>query len=602
MMVFGTFLGVSLLLQLVFFDRFYVHNRRDVIQDGIEHFVAAGLNDNSGSFALYNSMVDFTNECSAQLVVLDAKRGMVAGSSVEWLLTLDDGKQAVMEVDPSGLISRQRLRPGAEFEIRALPLDAGHYQPIRITMVKGRRVIYQTKMQGASALTSLPDSFWTGAVMDNDAKRGKHPADSIEIPGSEIIHGRLTGIRFTPSLGDSTSHEQETLWAAVDTWFQSGADRKVKDDRIRTFQYSNSYQDMDSILLVRPVTKHGNVRQWIFATASLEPVAQSWAVMKNYNAYVLTAGILCLLLVTIVYSRLIARPLIHLNQIADRMARLDFSIRSRVTSKDELGSLAISLNALGDRLGQSLDELQSANAKLNADMEQERRIARARSDFVSGISHELKTPVSIIRGYAEMLSGGLSADKAHHYANVIFEESQRLDTMLSDMLDHAMLESGNYNLNKQAFIINELISDLIEKLAYHTRRDGIQVTFLAVVEKIRVEADKKRIEQVLINLLSNAIRHTGPNGAIEIMLETRYGNAWVSIENCGSPIPENKLTEIWNAFYRTEESRDRRMGGTGLGLSVVKNILTLHESEFGARNTDSGVAFFFSLNLASRQV
>jgi two-component system sensor histidine kinase VanS len=283
------------------------------------------------------------------------------------------------------------------------------------------------------------------------------------------------------------------------------------------------------------------------------------------------------------------------------MSKHDFSVRYVSKSDDEIGNLGKTLNFLSDNLNSTLYQLNSANAQLKQDIEKDKQLEKLRREFVAGVSHELKTPISLIYGYAEGLRDGIPRGvKKAEYLDVILQETEHMSKLVTDMLDLSQLESGKFTWTSTPFAIDRLIRSTADKLSVQMTEEQISCKLMLPANSVIVEGDSMRIEQVLKNLLSNAIRHTSPNGRIEISLSQSKDLSepiTVSIFNEGDPIPEEAIAHIWDTFYKVDSSRNRESGGTGIGLSIVKNILSYHGNRFGVSNENGGVRFYFTLPL-----
>jgi signal transduction histidine kinase len=296
------------------------------------------------------------------------------------------------------------------------------------------------------------------------------------------------------------------------------------------------------------------------------------------------------------YSKIIAKPLIKMNRVTKKMANFDFSEKLPISTEDEIGSLSSSINSLSVNLKDRIDKLHVANTKLQQDIEKERQLEKTRKEFISGVSHELKTPLSVIRSFAEGIKDGVSKDTTY-YTDVILEETDNMNRLIVEMLELAKLESGTYKLEMEAFSIGELIQQVYTKLLFSIEEKNLHVE-LALDPTIYVQANRNRIEQVVVNLLSNAIRYAPTGEQVKLSVIEYEETVKVEIENNGTPIPEESLDKIWDRFYRLDASRSRHTGGTGLGLSIVKNILELHHANYGVYNKENGVVFYFELQKA----
>jgi len=396
--------------------------------------------------------------------------------------------------------------------------------------------------------------------------------------------------------------DRDKLLAGIRDWTSDEeALRAVMEDGravVRTFDAPlPGLETTTHMLVVAPAEAGGGDTALLFAVTSLQPVGDAVMVLGDIYFVMYGAAIIIVLLLAFVYSGMLTKPLRALNRVALRMAKLDFSERSRLARKDELGNLSETLNFLADNLQHALEELTRTNAQLQADIEREKQLERLRKEFVAGVSHELKTPISLISGYAEALQDNLGDEaRKAHYVEVIMDEAAQMEKLVLDMLDLSQLEAGQYKITPEPFDIAEAAREAALKLAPYYDGKRLQVEGGAAA----VRADPFRIRQVLTNLLSNAIRHTPDGGAFGVrMIRPKPGTVRVVVWNDGEPIPETELEHIWTHFYRVEKSRHRGHGGSGIGLAIVRQILRLHDSAFGARNVSGGVEFYFELEEAS---
>jgi two-component system, OmpR family, sensor histidine kinase VanS len=341
------------------------------------------------------------------------------------------------------------------------------------------------------------------------------------------------------------------------------------------------------------ITPNNEKEEVIFALSSLQPVNEAVSVIEKLYVYFCIAALFFIIILSLINSKMIAKPLIRINRVSKKMAQFDFSEKCAVTSEDEIGSVADSLNFLSENLYNALNSLKQANAKLEEDIEKERQLERMRKEFVASVSHELKTPISLIDGYAEGLKDDIfeGADR-DYYLDIIIDETKKMGNLVSDMLDLSQLESGYFKLNKDEFNLADLIRFTLNKYETMIKEKNISMA-IRLLEGVRVYADWNRLEQVITNFITNAIRHVNDNGDIYVNMVDMDKEISVEFENTGSSIPEEELLKVWDKFYKIDKSRNRSLGGTGIGLSIVKNVLALHSYTFGAFNTEAGVKFYF---------
>jgi signal transduction histidine kinase len=403
--------------------------------------------------------------------------------------------------------------------------------------------------------------------------------------------------------------EMEGMMQAVREWIgDRDAFREVME-RGRTIVYrsretaSSTTGTANLLIAVTPVTSDGyRSGEVLFAVSSLQPVTHAASVFRDLSVYVFGAAFVFVLLLAVGYARIVAHPLIRLNAIARRLANLDFSVRTRWMRKDEIGELARTFDFLADNLHRTLAELQTANEKLQKDIEKEKRLERMRREFIAGVSHELKTPLSLIGGYAEGLKDNIANEaKREKYADVILEETRRMAAIVGDMIDLSQLESGHYKLKRETFDAAELLNEAAGRAEALRSGKTVYVKVNPPQEsggRALVYADRFRINQVLTNLVTNAVRHTPDGGTMELAAIKREDDWELSVYNEGEPIPEEEIPRIWEQFYRIDKARSWNDGGTGIGLAIVRQILELHGSRYEVRNERGGVTFTFTLRAA----
>lgn len=306
------------------------------------------------------------------------------------------------------------------------------------------------------------------------------------------------------------------------------------------------------------------------------------------------------LIIYILTSR-VTKPIVKLNVIAKKMAVLDFSEKYYVNRNDEIGTLGESINSLSKQLESSIRDLQQANLKLMQDIQKERQIDEMRKEFISNVSHELKTPIAIVQGYAEGLRLNVNDDEENKnfYCDVIIDEANKMDSMVRKLLELSELEFNQISLERDNFSINELITDVLKKKAILFAEKDAKVTFNSKgKDNVIVNADYYYIEQVFMNYLSNALNHMDDKKIINVDLEITDTKARVEVFNSGKNIPDEVIESIWMSFFKVDKARTRAYGGTGLGLSIVKAIQKAHNNAYGVINKAEGVMFWFETDLA----
>lgn len=303
-------------------------------------------------------------------------------------------------------------------------------------------------------------------------------------------------------------------------------------------------------------------------------------------------------------SRRFTTPILELNSIANKMSKLDFSHKYRTTdTEDEINNLGKSINTMSDKLENTIKQLKETNIELEKDIEEKSKIDEMRKQFISDVSHELKTPIALIQGYSEGLIENVNTDDENRkfYASVILDEANKMDKLVAQLLELMKLEYGKREFNNKEFDVCELIKEVIRKSKVMLEEKEITVQFDEDAS-VMVLADDFYIEQVITNYFTNAIKHVkGENGQklIKINITPYIENniVRISVFNTGENIKEEDLTRIWNRFYKADESRNREDGGTGIGLSLVKAVMNNYKKQYGVINKENGVEFYFDLEL-----
>lgn len=331
----------------------------------------------------------------------------------------------------------------------------------------------------------------------------------------------------------------------------------------------------------------------------LAAINESAAIANRFSLFTGILTILAGMIIIFWFAKKFTHPILELNDMAQRMAKLDFSKKYTIKSDDELGDLGKSINSLSEQLDKSILELQEANEKLMEDIERERKIDEMRKEFISSVSHELKTPISLIQGYAEGLKVNIVEDEEtkNYYCEVIIDEAAKMNQLVRNLMELSHIESGYLKLETSTFNISGLVQQILNKYEPILKEKAISLN-AAIGNEINVYADVVRTEQILVNYINNAIHHIDDKKLLKISITMDNGKVRVSVFNSGQLIPEESLDKIWTSFYKVDKARTRAYGGTGLGLSIVRGIQELHHNDYGVNNRDEGVEFWFELNRA----
>ncbi len=302
------------------------------------------------------------------------------------------------------------------------------------------------------------------------------------------------------------------------------------------------------------------------------------------------------------YSRRFTKPLIQMNDVMKRIASLDFSAKTEIDRNDEIGTLAKNINTVSDSLNIALSELRQKNAQLQEDIEKERRLEKMRQDFVSSASHELKTPIAIIRGYAEGLKmnlGDASPSADSEYCDIIIKEADKMNNLVLNMLEQSMYSTGTKMPESDFFNLKNYVESFLKSTELIFKEKGIPVE-ADIIDTV-VYGDEKQLTTVLSNIVLNACSHTTGEKLIKIWSEASNNQVKICVFNTGSFINDKDKDSIFTSFYRADKAHSRKEGRFGLGLSIVKSIIANHGCDCGFYNEENGVTFWYTVNKKERE-
>lgn len=336
-----------------------------------------------------------------------------------------------------------------------------------------------------------------------------------------------------------------------------------------TSELSDAYNYFEKVEYVKG-------KKYIFLTTlSLQPINEVLEIQSTFQFYLMLIMIGLIIIVSFIFSRVISKPIVNISASTGEIANLNFDATCDESRHDEIGKLGRSINRLSMSLKDKIDTLED-------EIEFERRQEKIRREFVADVSHELKTPLGVIRSYSEGIKDGISKEKADYYLNVIIEEVDKMNGLVLDMLELSNLESGKL-IEKEHINMKRLIENLLR--AYDQLIPNMHVT--VDLDDLMVDVDVKKMELVISNILSNAFRYVDERNIINISLK----DGELRIENSHEAISEDDLNKLWDRFYRVEKSRSRDLGGNGLGLSIVQKTLELHGLESTIENSEVGFLF-----------
>lgn len=382
------------------------------------------------------------------------------------------------------------------------------------------------------------------------------------------------------NMSDSGIEESRDIMTQTDLYtLQKVYDNRLGDDYYELF---GTLSNGDSIML----------------RMALQGIKDNVSISNTFITYVGIGILIIGVIAAYIFSSYITKPIQQLSDIAERMSNLDFDVKYHGKDKSEIGVLGNSMNNMSKKLEENISQLKSANKELQRDIDRKVKMEEVRTEFLSNVSHELKTPIALIQGYAEGLKEGISDDpeSMDFYCDVIIDEAGKMNNMVKKLLTLNQIEFGNEELVMERFDIIELITSIVNANELRASQKGIQIEFNQRDEHIDVWSDEYKIEEVVTNYITNAINNCDFENRIEVSVERIGDDVRVHVFNTGKNIPEEDIPNIWQKFYKVDKARTREYGGNGIGLSIVKAIMDSYGKGFGVINKSNGVEFWFDLD------
>ena len=374
-------------------------------------------------------------------------------------------------------------------------------------------------------------------------------------------------------------------------------------DHKTVLKSTDSYELVES---KDPVTNNEYIEMWgtfddgyrFLIRSPLESIRDSTIISNQFMIYIGVAVILLAVVIAMYLAKRLTDPIKELAELSDQMADLNFEAKYTSGGSNEIGELGENFNRMSEKLESTISELKSANNALQKDIEQKEKLEQMRNDFMGNVSHELKTPIALIQGYAEGLRDGITDDPENmqFYCDVIIDEAGKMNQMVKNLLTLNQMEFGDEELEYTRFDIVPMIEGVIASMDIMSLQGDTKVIFKPE-GPVYVWADAYNIEHVLRNYLSNAFHHVKGDNVIEVKVLADDEKARISVFNTGDPIAEEDISHIWEKFYKADKAHTRSYGGNGIGLSIVKAIMESMRQSYGVKNYDNGVEFWFELDV-----
>ncbi|MCI1612554.1 sensor histidine kinase [Heyndrickxia oleronia] len=562
--------------QTIFFKQYYANQKVNKIETGIQSFTKDYLKAGEDVPAIQKLQQDFYQENTTWITTLDSVGNIRYTNDFSVDIHLDppldkNFSNRVMNIPLYSFIGLEDL------------------QRVRYDLEQGNSILIDGVQKNDTVIPSILTVENNNVVLENvqlsEKLYGKRDAKDPKGSSQIFLKGVINKLQIPEGTIGSNIYTNRVL---IDRIKQFQVNLIINENRyskaeIMDYEENNIHYK----IFISPIKDMNGETTYIFAMTSLQPVDEAVQMLGGYYIYLIIFVLLLIVLASFYFSKKIAKPLLQINDTTYKIANLDFSETIPITSKDEIGTLSYNINTLSNTLHSYINQLQE-------DIEKEKQLENTRKEFISGVSHELKTPLSIMKSCISILEDGVAKDKKDYYFKAMTKEVDKMDMLIVDMLELAKFESGTYKMKMEVFFIDQVIEYICEQLAIDITNKQIQV--YKQLSKIQVVANQHRIEQVITNFITNAIRYTPEHQSMMVSAIEENERVKVCVENKGAHISEKHLEKIWDRFYRGDTSRQRSKGGTGLGLAISKNILELHDSEYGAKNTEDGVLFYFYLN------
>lgn len=366
--------------------------------------------------------------------------------------------------------------------------------------------------------------------------------------------------------------------------------RKLHDRR-----FDSDYLDLVGSVMI------GDNDYTIYLRSNYESIQESVKLSTRFLSYSAFVAVFFGIIMISLVSRQFTKPIVKLSKIASEMSELRFETKYEGETTDEIQVLGNSVNVLSEKLEQTISELKAANNELQNDIQEKMQIDEMRKEFLSNVTHELKTPIALIQGYAEGLQDNINDDveSRNFYCDVIIDEANKMNNMVKKLLNLNQIEFGTNQVEFERFDIVEVLKSVLNSNQIKFEQKNVDLQF-EENQSIYVWADEFMTQEVITNYISNALNHVDGENVIEVSLLVKERTVRVSVRNTGAQIPEEELDKVWIKFYKVDKARTREYGGSGIGLSIVKAIMNSMHQECGVLNHVDGVEFWAEFELAEK--
>lgn len=568
---------IQIVFQSIYFEPYYVHTKKQNMEE-FARTIESKIKNHESTDTINQYITQISENNNAIISVIDPHLQHHYGSSLnnytQFVVRTKDNKEYKI-VDDLLSIDYKEIKKEDSISIEGLLLDDKESLVLPNKIKIGTQILEST----------LPSSTFFEDITISDQDNVNEQPKPITIEGKVISK---------PTESKSFTAQKNVLIQEMIVMMDKKEGQTLPN---QIYTVRDTQTDINNLVLTENVEGTDLI---ILAVTSLQSVDELIGNLNQYYLILFVFTMMIVILIAIIFSKTLSKPLVKMSTIANQIANQNFSEKYIVKSKDELGQMGEALNKISTNLKQKITELVHANEKLAQDYELQMKLKEKEKEFVANVSHELKTPLTVINGYIKGIKNGVYEQNSLKYCDVILDEVDRMTEMVQEMLDISRLESPTYQLTESTFDLWHTFLKVYDKFKAMADEKGLQILF-EIDEEAYVSGDIKRIEQVITNLFINAVKYTPKHNRIDIKIVYLEGlNKYMfKIENENTFIPYEEIEQIWDPFYRVEKSRSKEFGGSGLGLAIVKQILELHNSSFGVCNTENGVEFYFDLRAVS---
>lgn len=556
-------IGSQLIFQIVYFEKYYLNKKINMLESTLGDFEDF-LSSETDSDKIMDFIQDVKNKKNIALSLrnsdLSGGIGLESYMGSRHLILKNENTKEVHKVILGEQFPKMDIKSGDSIKVVGFEYDYGYIFAQKI-------IINDVEVEGYYEI--VPSKF--------EQQLNKV---TISLENNIYFEGKVQEI--VPEDNTYSSLSDVDLYLSLD-------EKKNIISHNRYVTKVSKENSLDELLISTERFSNG----YLIAITPLSEVNDVIGTMNSYYFIVFAVAFLLVIVISLIYSKFMTRPLVEMSNVAKRISQCDFNDKYNVKSEDEIGLLGESLNLISNNLEKTLSELQDINDRLKKEINIKEVQEDKRKELIANISHELKTPITIIQGSINGIKSGIYG--AEMYEDIL-EETNRMNDLVREMLDISKLESPSFDINKEPFDLGAVFLKEKDKLKDMIKEKSLEINYNDFDDAI-VFGDEKRITQVVTNLLTNAIKYTPDSGKINVLIELikEKGQYKFSIENFEVSLSKEELENVWDAFYRKEKSRNKKFGGTGLGLSIVKRILELHDSDFGVESTENSVKFYFSI-------